>query len=307
MSRPQILTALKIIGGVSVLAVIVGRVGTGPFLAGVRAVDAGAVVAAVALGVVTTTAAAWRWSLVACALGVPVPLGSAVPAYYRAQFLNTVLPGGVLGDVERGVRQGRDAGAVGRSLRAVAWERSIGQTVQVLVTVAAVLVLPSPSAVTAPILTVIMVGAAVGVVVTGRLRVVRTDLRGLRAGRVAGRLLLASLVVVTGHVATYLIAARAVGVTASVPQLVPLALVALVAMAVPLNLGGWGPREGVAAWSFAAVGLGAAPGVATATAYGVLVLAAGLPGAVVLAVGALRRGRTRAPVAATVPVGADRG
>jgi hypothetical protein len=53
-------------------------------------------------------------------------------------------------------------------------------------------------------------------------------------------------------------------------------------MAVPLNLGGWGPREGVAAWAFGAAGLGAGAGVATATVYGVLVIAACLPGAVVL-------------------------
>ena len=38
----------------------------------------------------------------------------AVAAYYRSQFLNTTLPGGVLGDVHRGVRHGRDAGDVGR-------------------------------------------------------------------------------------------------------------------------------------------------------------------------------------------------
>ncbi|MGJ3561879.1 hypothetical protein ACR6C2_41015 [Streptomyces sp. INA 01156] len=28
-------------------------------------------------------------------------------------------------------------------------------------------------------------------------------------------------------------------------------------MALPLNVGGWGPREGVAAWAFGAAGLGA--------------------------------------------------
>jgi hypothetical protein len=66
-------------------------------------------------------------------------------------------------------------------------------------------------------------------------------------------------------------------------------LLALLAMAVPLNVGGWGPREGVVAWAFAAVGLGAADGLAVSTVYGVLVAAATLPGAVVLAVGRLAR------------------
>jgi uncharacterized membrane protein YbhN (UPF0104 family) len=53
-------------------------------------------------------------------------------------------------------------------------------------------------------------------------------------------------------------------------------------MALPLNIGGWGPREGVMAVAFGAVGLGAAQGLTTAVVYGVLSLIACLPGAVVL-------------------------
>ncbi len=51
------------------------------------------------------------------------------------------------------------------------------------------------------------------------------------------------------------------------------------------SIAGWGPREGATAWVFAAAGLGAAQGAATAVVYGVMVLAASLPGAVVLVVG----------------------
>jgi hypothetical protein len=51
-----------------------------------------------------------------------------------------------------------------------------------------------------------------------------------------------------------------------------------------VNVAGWGPREGVAAWAFAAAGLGAGHGVATAVVYGMMVLVAGLPGAAVLLV-----------------------
>jgi hypothetical protein len=48
------------------------------------------------------------------------------------------------------------------------------------------------------------------------------------------------------------------------------------------NIGGWGPREGVTAWAFSAAGLGAGLGAATAVVYGIIVLAASLPGGVVL-------------------------
>ena len=101
--------------------------------------------------------------------------------------------------------------------------------------------------------------------------------------------MLASVVVVAGHTATFLVAARTAGSAASVAELVPLALLVLLAMSVPLNVGGWGPREGAAAWAFGAAGLTMTQGVSTAVVYGVLALAASLPGAVVLLAGWARR------------------
>jgi len=71
-------------------------------------------------------------------------------------------------------------------------------------------------------------------------------------------------------------------------QILPLALLVLAAGALP-NIGGWGPREGVTAWAFAAAGLGASRGVATAVVYGVMVFVASLPGALVLLTGWVRR------------------
>ena len=99
----------------------------------------------------------------------------------------------------------------------------------------------------------------------------------------------ASALVVAGHVAMFLVAARTAGATASPLRMLPIALLALLAMGLPTNIGGWGPREGVAAWAFAAAGLGAGQGFATAIVYGVMVLVASLPGALVLVAAWLRR------------------
>jgi uncharacterized membrane protein YbhN (UPF0104 family) len=113
---------------------------------------------------------------------------------------------------------------------------------------------------------------------------VRDDVRlALLVRRSWPGVVLASLVATAGYVATLVLAARAVGVDASVATLVPLALVVLVAAGLPLNLAGWGPREGTAAWAFAAAGLGASAGMAAAVAYGAIVLVANLPGLAVLA------------------------
>jgi hypothetical protein len=51
----------------------------------------------------------------------------------------------------------------------------------------------------------------------------------------------------------------------------------------------------MAAWAFGAAGIGADQGVATAVAYGAMVLVANLPGAVVLVVVWSRRRRERRP------------
>jgi hypothetical protein len=107
--------------------------------------------------------------------------------------------------------------------------------------------------------------------------------------------LIASLIVVGAHLGMFLLASRAAGVHGSPLQLLPLAVVVLVAAAVPLNVAGWGPREGAAVWVFAATDWGAAAGASVATAFGVLTLVAVLPGAVVLLAGR-RRSRPRHPL-----------
>jgi glycosyltransferase 2 family protein len=288
--------ALHVTAAAATLAVLVWQLGTGPFLEGLRSVDGGALVAAAALAVLTTVCCAWRWRLVARGLGVDLPLGTAVAAYYRSLFLNVTLPGGVVGDVHRGISHGRDTGDVGRGLRAVAWERSAGQVVQVVLTVGVLLVAASPVRSVVPFVALALVAAAAGVALAarvgpaaggsrfGRLRgAAARDLRGaLLARRAWPAIALASALVVAGHAATFLIAARSAGATAPPFEMLPLALLVIQAAALP-NVGGWGPREGVAAWAFAAAGLGPSLGVATAVAYGVMVFVASLPGAVVLA------------------------
>jgi len=292
---------LRLVFGVAVLGVLLWRVGSGPFLAGLRTVDAPALVLGTLLAVPVTVCCAWRWTLVARGLRVPVPLAGAVAAYYRSQLLNTTLPGGVLGDVHRAVRHGRDAGRPGRGLRAVAWERLAGQTVQVAVAVPVLVLLPSPVRLSFPLVLAGVLGLGLVtrllVLAGGGTRGGRTVRRDVRNGllRPWPGVLAASALALTGHVATFLVAARTAGVTAPVATLLPLALVVLVAMGIPANVAGWGPREGVAAWAFGAAGLGAEAGVATAVVYGVMVLVASLPGLVVLLAGRPRTAPTPEP------------
>lgn len=297
---------IRLVASVALLVFIVWRLGAGPFLAGIRSLDAGRLAAAAGIGLITISCCAVRWSVVATGVGVGIPFRAALPAYYRSSFLNSVLPGGILGDVHRGVRHGQESADVGLALRAVGWERLGGQVVQIVITAVVLLTIPSPMRglsrwLLVGVGAVVLVGAALlsrrsgSHTRTGRIALAAAhDLRaGLLDRRRLPVVVLASTVVVVGHTATFIIAAQAVGTTATTMELIPAALVVLAAMAIPTSLGGWGPREGASAAVFAAAGWGAATGVAAATAYGVMALFAVLPGAVVLMLGA-RLGRGRA-------------
>lgn len=302
----------RLAGGAAIIAVLVWRLGTAPFLQGLRTVDGSALLAAISITGLTTACSAARWRLIARALGTGLSLPAAIAAYYRSQFLNSALPGGVLGDLHRGLRQGRDTGDVGRGVRAMVWDRVAGQLVQAVLAVPVLLLPASPVRSAVPLVAVpVLAGALLAAVALSRLptgrparlvRTVRAELRQALLGRPA-LISASSLVVVAGHTAIFLVAARATGTPASLARLLPLAMLALLAMSVPLSLGGWGAREGVAAWAFGATGLGADQGVATATVYGVLAFAATLPGAVVLVVGWLRAAPARAAPAGTASAG----
>jgi uncharacterized membrane protein YbhN (UPF0104 family) len=321
---------LRLLGGAGILAALVWRLGTGAFTDALHLVNGASILAALAIGLFTTVLSAWRWCLVARRLGLRLPLGQAVSDYYRALLLNAVLPAGVLGDVDRAVRHGRDSGDVGRGVRAVVLERTAGQIV-VLVLGSAVLLtrpglvaamahafLPGRTAVTA-ILAAVLTGLAAltGWVLLRRRRrsagakgggALATGLADARLG-LLGRgtwpgVVLLSAAGLAGHVTLFVVAARVAGSTAPVLTLVPPLVLALLVMGLPVNIGGWGPREAASTLAFGAAGLGAAQGLATAVVYGVLTLVSSLPGVVVLVLPPLRafaeRRRPR-PLPSAVP------
>ncbi|MDA4885962.1 lysylphosphatidylglycerol synthase domain-containing protein [Streptomyces sp. MS2A] len=298
--RSHLRTRLGTLAGVAILGVLLWRTGAGPLLGGLRGIDAPTLLAALGIGLVTTVCSAWRWALVARGLRIRLPLVPAVADYYRALFLNAALPGGVLGDVHRAVRHGRRVGDLGRGVRSVVLERVAGQVALTLLAVVVLLTMPSPVRAgarhAAPLVGMALAGA-LAVFLALRMnrapaparerlpRAMPAEARAaLLSRRNLPRVAVSSAVVLAGYLAMFLLAARAAGSAASVSVLTPLAVLALLAMTLPLNVGGWGPREGVTAWAFGAAGLGAGTGLGVAAVYGVLSFVASLPGAVVLVV-----------------------
>lgn len=306
--------------GVGILAALAARLGAAPFLQGLRSVGVGSVLAALGIGVLTTVFSAWRWCLVARSLGLRLPLGQAVAECYRALFLNSVLPAGILGDVNRAVGHGRRSGDLGRGVQAVVVERAAGQAVLVTlaaavlvarpgVLVAVYALVPAPAVGTAAVIVAVVTAALVAATVVSRRKAARrreeapgrgvdrrpVDRRPVDRRPVAHRVRTwaavagLSAAALSGYLTTFVIAARAAGSQAPVDDLLPVLVLALLAMGLPLSIGGWGPREAVTTAAFAAVGLGAAQGLTVAVVYGALSFVACLPGAGVLLLGLRRR------------------
>jgi glycosyltransferase 2 family protein len=294
---------VRLLVGVGLPVLLVARLGAGGVVDALAGITAPAVLAALALGALVTVAGAARWCVVARGVGLTLSLRAATSDAYRAMLLNSLLPAGVLGDVHRAVRHHRPGDA--RGARAVVLERVAGQAVVVAVGAAVLLAQPSlraallgPGPLVAGGALLVVLAAAVGWLATAR-RAARwrvglvaglRDLRdGLTTRRTGPAVLALSLVALAGLLAMFVLAARVAGVTAPLGQLLPLVTIALLAMTVPLTVGGWGPREAAAALAFAAVGLDPGQGLATAVVYGVLALISCLPGALVLLADALGR------------------
>jgi uncharacterized membrane protein YbhN (UPF0104 family) len=93
-----------------------------------------------------------------------------------------------------------------------------------------------------------------------------------------------------GYLTLFVIAARAAGSQAAIADLLPVLVLALLAMGLPVSIGGWGPREAVTTAAFGAVGFGASQGLTVAVVYGALSFIACLPGAGVALLGLGRPG-----------------
>lgn len=257
---------------------------------------------------------AWRWRLTARLLGLSLGFRQALREYYLALFLNQVLPGGVAGDAARAWRHSRDSGRRGGAWRAVIIERASGQMAMALLTLMVLAVSPLwhelmaravkglaasgwSSALVAAVLLLVPLGwqlirhpPAVLVGLGGDLR------RSLLAASVWPKQLAGSLLVVVSYALVFVCAARSIGVDLPLGTLLALVPPVLLAMLIPLSLAGWGVREGAAALVWGMAGLPPAQGVAVSMAYGVIVLAASLPGGLVLL---RRRARAVPGVAAT--------
>ena len=265
----------------AIIGWLVYTMGTGPFFAAARSLTPLTVMAALCAGTAATIVQAQRWRLVSRGFGMNLGISEAVAQCWQASFLNSVLPGGLAGDALRTVEQRRRVDGSWRgSLGSVGGERIVATVITL--TAAAVVLLPRQ--------------LWLGAVVSG-LTVVVAVIAWFFIRRLSWSsqvhvvaLSCASWLIFVGLFAVAMLAVQPLDpAEASVPEvtageIVGLGALALAGMSVPISVGGWGPREGVAAFGFVLFGYSAEQGVAVAVSYGILALVSVLPGLVIMLV-----------------------
>lgn len=306
--RPYLPAVLRVAASALLLAGVAWAVDPGLALARLAAADPWAVAGLLALFQAQVWLSALRWRLIARRLGLGLPWPRAAGEYYAGTLINQVLPGGVAGDAARAWRHTRihparaiGGPAAGPIVRAVVLDRVAGQLAFLLLAGAGVAAWPvlrtdAPGSAAAAVVTAaasVLGAIALGLVVLTRLGPAGWR-RGVAAlGPDAGRALLAggawrvqaplNLLIGASYVGALALAAAAVGPALPWPAVMTVLPLVLLAMLVPVSVGGWGLREGAAAALWPGLGLSAELGVAAARLYGLAVLAGTLPGLAVLA------------------------
>ena len=248
--------------------------------------------AAALLGPVQVLLGALRWWLIADAVGAPLQPRQAAAEYYLSTFLNQVLPGGVAGDAVRVWRHGREGDGFGPAVRAALLDRGAGQVALAAVAGAGLLAWPvlhpdtsPPAWGVAAVVAVLAAGAALALWPWGppSVAALRGDLRrSLLAPGLRWLQALLSLMLTGSFLLGFALVALSLGLEPGGVVFTAVPLV-LVAMALPLSVGGWGIRELAVASLFGLLGRPQELGVALSGLYGLTVLAGALPGALALA------------------------
>jgi len=274
---------LRLIVTLAALAAVVLAIGPGAVLGAVRGADPGWVALAVALLSAQIVLSALRWRLTAGALGLPIPARRAVLEYYLSVLGNSLLPGGILGDLGRIARARGDAG-LKRAAETVVMERLAGQVVLAIAAALGAIwwLWPQPGALAGAGALALGLGALVALVgrpgagLRGRVHLAwgQAGMRGPQAGL--------SLAILACNLGGFWAAAQAVGVGLSAPEALFLLPLTLAAMLIPLTIAGWGLREGAAAALWPLAGIAPEAAVAASVVFGIAALAAALPGVAAL-------------------------
>lgn len=275
MSSRRIRTLISIGGTVVLLGLVLTRVDLAATMSRLRGTSLGWFGLAALLGPVQILLGGLRWRRVDQTLGGTLGRRAAVGEYGLSTLLNQLLPGGVAGDAVRVWRQ-RHHRDLAPALRAAVVDRWVGLWVHALLTVVALGLWAGPRP-ELPVVALVFVGLS-AVPVTSR-PLSRASRRSLRSG--GGFVLASSGALTATFLLEFLLCGRALGVQPGLWVVVGVPLV-LLAMVVPVSVGGWGLREASAVAVLPRFGWSEEDALAVSALYGLSALLGALPGALAL-------------------------
>ncbi|MFD1342697.1 lysylphosphatidylglycerol synthase transmembrane domain-containing protein [Litorisediminicola beolgyonensis] len=248
-----------------------------------------------AVMVVQTLLSALRWKLIAADLGQSFTFWKAQSEYFMSQVLNQSLPGGMMGDAGRAYRARKQAGLL-KASQAVVFERIAQQAGMFAIfagTFVVTTILPGglrwPVWLTSITTPALLIGLALPAVfwltsyLPGPQRRYLESLKSalwvslLKPRRLPVHVLL-SLITSGCNILAFYACARAIGTELPLAATLGLVPLILFMMLVPFTIAGWGLREGAAATIFPVAGASGSAGLAASVAFGLIFLAAVLPG-----------------------------
>jgi len=238
---------------------------------------------------------ALRWKITAARLGQRIALARAVSEYYLATLANLSLPGGVLGDAARIVRN-QQAHSLGIAAHGVLLERLAGQLALLLVSIIGWILWPVLMHGSMPELGMRVLLVTLAMIVLLSLIVflvvklapdwiTQTIVNvgpSVHAAWIADRQWLLqgclSISIVLSYLAVFWLASYALSVPLSPGAIITIVPLVLLSMIIPLSIGGWGVREASAAIMWPLAGMSSEAGVATSVVYALVSSIGCLPG-----------------------------
>ncbi len=307
------LIGLKLAVSAALLAWLWSRFDIPSALGGFLEMDIPLAGAAFAVLLLHGVLSAWRWRTIVTLQGGALSWPEALRLFFIAMFFNQTLSTTVGGDAARVWMLHGDGMRVSQAASGVVLERVAGLLALAPLILAGIGMLPGSIHPALYVLLVLAVGLPLALVPATGLAASPTKWlaafgrfaeigRQVLFSRVGLRVLVQSVAIHLGvGFAVYLLA-RAAGVVPALWVCLALTPPILLLATLPISFGGWGPREAALIWLFGFFGFAAESALAISVALGVLVMAAGLPGAVLwLKSGRTSRTRSKEPAKTASP------
>jgi glycosyltransferase 2 family protein len=233
--------------------------------------------------------AGWRWSWIHASLGQTLRPRDALELSLVGQFFNQTLPSAIGGDAVRAMLATRRGLTAGQAASGVILDRGLALIVLIALMALAAPILPAREASwLAGLALATLAALGAGLFVAERVRRFLPAWRAIEWGYGVARdlrnvirrprLLLASLAVHLGVIATFWALAQALDVEASFLLCVAAVPPIVLLSTLPISLAGWGVREGASVYVFGLAGVAAADALALSVAFGLAQIVVGLPG-----------------------------